>query len=164
MAERSIQYSAQIDPSELAAAERAFYTKSLKKLQLWRTVLPPIAFVAALLAGTFLHADGWFYWFFGVFLLLALLRPLVFWSLRPVAVAADARKFPNRDVRIDEHGVHISTGTRNATVKWSNIRHVWDTDNYILLVVSPLLAHHLPKKGMLDGTLEFITARAGRAI
>ncbi|MEA3152607.1 MAG: YcxB-like protein, partial [Betaproteobacteria bacterium] len=161
MAERTIEYSAQVEAAQIATAERAFYIRSLRELQFWWTVVPPIAFAIALFIGVALQAAPYFFWVFGVFLVLSVARPILFLLLRPVAVAAHARKFPDRRVRIDERAIHITTGGRESSMPWAKVRRIWDTENYTLVVLNPLMALHLPKKGMPDGTLEFISARVG---
>lgn len=156
-------FEATYDEAGAAEAERAFHVRSVLELRRWQTFGPPCFFAAAVAVGLSVDAPSWFVTFFAVFLVLSVVGPLVFFVARPVAAGRLARKYPVRHVSLTQEAVEITAGGQKAVVAWPRIKSVWDTGDYLLLVLGKFGSISVPRKSLPPGASEFIYAAAGRA-
>jgi hypothetical protein len=156
-------FHATYDEEGAAHAERAFYVRSVTELRRWSTFGPPV-FLAVLVA--VVHALGvsaWLKVFFWVCFTLSVGGPIFFYFARPFDAKRLARKHPVRTVALTPSAVEITAGHQTDAIPWSQISHVWSTDNYLLLVLSRFVAVSIPRGSLPPGANEFIIASTKHA-
>jgi len=158
-----IEYTAHYDPSKAAAAERAFFLRSIRELRLKSTLLPPIGLLVMLAIGSALGIPSWVRWSLVVFLFLAIAGPLFFYVARPLSMASQARKYPDRRVRLSPDGIFIRLAEREFDLPWHRFTRHWECGPYVALVVSPFAAVYLPKAGTPPDALALIDVSLGTA-
>ena len=148
--------------SEPAArrAQAQFWMRSLRELRLGSVLAPPVffAFATVFLAKT--GADPSTLLFFGLFTLLALLTPLKSLVTSRRLAALQARRFPERTLRLGREG--IAAGAADEGLAWSNVARVWEFDDQVTLVLDPFMAIQIPKADLPDAARELIAASTPR--
>ena len=157
------EYVAYFDEVGAKATERAFFLRSTRELRLWITILPPTFLAIVVTTGCLMEGPIWFVVFFGALLILSLLNPVFFYVVRPLVFAAAAKKYPSRRIRLHREGISVNFDDRDVEALWQGFRYVWDFGEYLVLVASPYVGIHLPKRGMPDGALEFIKESIDRS-
>ncbi len=143
--------------SSLRAIERSFVLRSMRELRFWRTLCAP--------PGLALFAFGYHWWgwdrlaaFFAAMAVLSTLQPIVMLVARPWAAGRAARRVedPTVHVQADADGVTITSERGKRTVRGSTVRHVWESEQGLTLVVTPYVAVHLPKAGASPEVLDAV--------
>jgi hypothetical protein len=156
-------FEAVYDAEAAARAERAFYVRSVWQLRRFITLAPPIAFLTFVAAGLVLGAPAWFVSFFSVFLALSIVGPIFFYIARPREARRVALNYPIRRITLGPETVEVSTGEQSANIPWGRIRHVWDADDYVLLVLGRFSSFGLPTACLPEGAGEYIRSRVQQA-
>lgn len=146
-----------------ARAERAFYVRSVTELRRAATFTPPIFFAAVVGSAVALGAPGWFVGFLATFLMLSVVGPLAFYIARPIMAKKLARKYPVRTVRLSSEAIEIIVGTHTTAVIWNRIKHVWETNEHILLVLGKFGCIALPRRNLPEGAIEFMRKAVANA-
>ncbi|MBI3349027.1 MAG: YcxB family protein [Burkholderiales bacterium] len=149
-------FDAMYDPEGAASAERAFYVRSICELRRLSTFAPPVAFSLFVAIGRALGAPTWVVAFFAAFLVLSVLGPVFFYVARPLAAKRYALEHPVRRITLTPQSVQIAVGQQTASVAWSQVKHVWEASEYVLLVLGKYASISIPKRSLPPGANEFI--------
>jgi len=104
----------------------------------------------------FTGGNTWQLGLWGTFCVASLMFPAIFYFARPIAAAKFARENPELSVAIEPAALTLKARGVGATISWERFKHVWDSDDYLLLVMSPFASVNLPKLGMPEGAKDFI--------
>ena len=157
-------FDAHYDEAGAGRAERLFVVRGLKELRLRSTFLPPVffAFMAALMY--VLHAEVGMNLFFTYAWLaifaLSIAMPVFFYLARPMAARWLARKYPVRRITLSPDVISIEAKGMKRTVRLARVKHIWEADSYLLLVLSEYIAVSIPMAGMPEETKQFILSSA----
>lgn len=152
-------FDAIYDPEEAARAERTFYVRSLLELRRASTLGTPITFLAFVVGGLLLDAPIWFVALFALWLALSLLGPLFFYVARPIAARRHALAHPVRQIKLTQEGIEVGgVDLRSAKVEWRRVKHVWETGDYLLLVLGKFVSVGIPKRSLPEGADAFVRA------
>lgn len=141
----------------VASAKRAqsdFWRRSIRELRLGSTIMPPLFFAFATVFLAKSGGDSPTAGFFAVFTLLAATSPFVYFLSGRQQVANQARRFPERLIRMSREG--IAVGRAGDALAWSNVARVWEFDEHLTLVLDPYLAVQLPKADLSEAARRLI--------
>ena len=127
------------------------------------TFAPPFGFFIFVATGLALGAPTWFVAFLAVFLGLSVLGPVFFYIARPLAAKRAALKYPIRRITLTPEAIQISAGELSTNIAWERVKHVWDADDFVLLVFGRFASFGLPKDSLPEGASDFIRACVQRA-
>jgi hypothetical protein len=151
-------FDANYDESGAARAERSFYLRSVIERRRLLTFGPPAFFALVVAVASALAAPGLFVTLFSAFLALSLVGPVFFYIARPLAAKRLARKYPVRHVALTPGAVEITAGDQKVVIPWVRVKYVWETDDYLLLVLSKFASINIPRRNLPEGANEFILA------
>jgi hypothetical protein len=149
-------FDATYDETGAARAERAFYVRSIMQLRPAMTFTPPVFFAVVVAAAVILQAPDWFTVSLSVGLVLAILGPLFFYIARPLGARRLARLYPVRKVKLTSNEFQVSAGEELTALPWGRFKHLWETEDYVLLVLGKFGAVSLPRKSLPEGAMQFI--------
>jgi hypothetical protein len=156
-------FDATYDATGAARAERTFYVRSVRELRPFLTFGPTVVLPVFVAAAVALGAPVWLIALLAVFLAFSVLVPLFFYVARPWEAKRSALKYPVRRITFTPQSVQIAVGGQSANIPWGRIKHVWDADEYILLVLSKFASVSIPKRSLPPGGDEFIRASVQHA-
>src|SRR5258706_2439608 len=163
--EELVEFVARYSEESAARAQADFWRRSIRELRLGSTMVPLVALAFFSLFPWRLMPASFGWTFFAVFAALSIAMPVILFFVGKRAAAAQARREPDRHVRVTNEGVAVGAATDEA-LAWRNVLRVWESDAFLTLVLHPLMAIQLPKANMPPEAREIIlgaTAGASHA-
>ena len=159
--EGAIDFDVRVNESQAIAAQAEFWMRSVRELRLGTVVVTPIL-TAFFFAITWkIGGDSLALTLFGLFLLMAVMAPVGLFFAGKAAAAEQARRIPERHVRVSRQGIAVGASDGNG-LAWSNVVRVWESERTLTLVLNPYMAVQLPREQVPAAARDAILAYFSR--